>query len=125
MISIPGGRIIDFVLEAFTFELQGLLCSLQFGRIALQVHRSPDQIAKHRINDDGEARHTCYKNGSEVDHTRRDLCTDVPSQRLSRARPPREVRFLGSRKVRSYSFRRGWTLEGAIIRGPRLDGSTG
>jgi hypothetical protein len=94
-------------------------------RIALQVYRSPDQIAKHRINDDGEARHTCYKNGSEVDHTRRDLCTDVPSQRLSRARPPREVRFLRSRKVRSYSFRRGWTLEGATIRGPRLDGSTG
>jgi hypothetical protein len=31
MISIRGGRIIDFVLEAFTFELQGLLCSLQFG----------------------------------------------------------------------------------------------
>jgi hypothetical protein len=32
MISIPDGCTVDFVLEAFTFELQGLLCSLQFGR---------------------------------------------------------------------------------------------
>jgi hypothetical protein len=31
MISIAGGRTIDFVLEAFTFELQGLMCSLQLG----------------------------------------------------------------------------------------------
>jgi hypothetical protein len=31
MISISGGRTIDFVLEAFTFKLQKLMCSLQLG----------------------------------------------------------------------------------------------
>jgi hypothetical protein len=31
MISIAGGRTIDFVLEALAFELQGLMCSLQLG----------------------------------------------------------------------------------------------
>jgi hypothetical protein len=86
-------------------------------RIAVQVRRSPDQIAKHRIDDDCEARHTCYKNRQEIDQTRRDRCTDLPSQRLSRARPPSDFRFLGSRKVRNYGFRRGCTLE-VLIREP-------
>jgi hypothetical protein len=31
MISIAGGCTIDFVLEVCTFELQGLMRSLQFG----------------------------------------------------------------------------------------------
>jgi len=31
MISIPGECTVDFVLEAITFELQGLLRSPQFG----------------------------------------------------------------------------------------------
>jgi hypothetical protein len=31
VISIPDRRTVDFVLKAVTFDLQGLLCSLQFG----------------------------------------------------------------------------------------------
>jgi hypothetical protein len=46
MISIPGGRIIDFVLEAFTFELPRIAVFSAVWRIALQVYRSPDQIAE-------------------------------------------------------------------------------
>jgi hypothetical protein len=111
MISIPGERIIDFVLEAFKFETSRIDVSPQFGEQLFRFIDPPIRLQKHRIDDDDEARHTCHKDCQEIDHTRRDLCTDIPSQRLSRARPPREVRFLGSRKVRSYSFRRGWTLE--------------